>query len=159
MCDCLKANMGGLSYVFIAFAQSEWSPLPVSVCSLPLLCSLSKDWGEPVAPCDEGLLRDAAAVHEPGERRHTEVTGCWRGSVTQNSHLSLHTHSVRMIQLTLWVQCIHAVKDKAGVFYIAPFSSSFPTSLPCSLHKHFDSLTKWVTLWIDFGLFMTIIKI
>lgn len=59
-------------------------PPPVSVCSLPLLCSLSEDWGEPVSSCDEGLLRDAASVHEPGEQRRAEVTGRWRGSVQPN---------------------------------------------------------------------------
>lgn len=72
---------GVLASMFIAFALSDWHPLLVSVCSLPLLCSLSEDWGEPVSSCDEGLLRDAAAVCGPGGQCCSEVTGCWRGSV------------------------------------------------------------------------------
>lgn len=91
-----QSQHGVQSCVFIAFAQSEWSPLPLSVCSLPLLCSLSEDWGEPVAPRDEGLLRDPAAVCGPGEQRLTEVTGCWRGSVAQNS-TSQSTHSAHFL--------------------------------------------------------------
>lgn len=64
---------------------------PMSVCSLPLLCSLSEDWGEPISSCDEGLLWDAAAVREPRRWCCTEVTGCWRGSVARNSHHSINT--------------------------------------------------------------------
>lgn len=111
-----QSQHGVQSYVFIAFALSEWSPLPVSVCSLPLLCSLSEDWGEPVSPRDEGLLRDAAAVSGPGEQCCTEVTGRWRGYV-QNSHHSLHScfviSPVLMIRLT-WLGTVG--KDMVGVF-------------------------------------------
>lgn len=83
------SQRGVQPFVFIAFAQSEWPPPPFTplfppplcvCCSLSLLRSLSEDWGEPVSSCDEGLLRDAAAVHEPRGWSHTEVTGRRRRS-------------------------------------------------------------------------------
>lgn len=108
--------------------------LLVSVCSLPLLCSLSEDWGEPVSPRDEGLLRDAAAVYEQGEQCCTEVTGSWRGSVEQNWHHTLHNLLIfwmLMIQLTwvhndfvLWVQRIHTFKGWDVCFYIVLVNKS-----------------------------------
>lgn len=88
MCDCLKANMGRSPVCLLLLPSQNDSPLPTSACSLPLLCSLSEDRGEPVSPCDEGLLWDAAAVCGPGHQSWTEVTRCWRRSVAQNS---IHT--------------------------------------------------------------------
>lgn len=94
MCDCFKANMGCRPVCLLLLPSQSYPPspsLPVSVCSLPLLCSLSEDWGEPVAPCDEGLLWDVA-VSGPGEQSWSEVTGCWRrsvASVTQSSPQSI----------------------------------------------------------------------
>lgn len=125
LCVIASKPTGVWSYVFIAFAQSEWPPLPVSVCSLPLLCSLSEDWGEPVSPCDEGLLRDAAALSGTGEQCCTEATGCWRGSVAQHLHHSLPTQLIPQVLISqlmcmLTWYCgfsvfIH-VKDKTGVY-------------------------------------------
>lgn len=76
-----KCEWGVLNSMFTALALSDWHPLSVSVCSLPLLCSLSEDWGEPVPSCDEGLLRDAAAVCGPGGECCAEAAGCGGGSV------------------------------------------------------------------------------
>lgn len=103
MCDRLKGNVGcsATFYCFCPLRVIPPSP-PVTVCSLPLLCSLSEDWGESVPPCDEGLLRDASAVCGPGEPSCTEVTGRWRGSV----ELCSRQHSVflKYIQVfSLWI--------------------------------------------------------
>lgn len=54
---------------------------PVILCSLPLLCSLSEDWGEPIAPCYEGVLWAAAAVCRTGGQCWTKGTRCRGRSV------------------------------------------------------------------------------
>lgn len=126
-----RSRHGVPSFVLIAFAQSEWPPScpsllspPVSVCSLSLLCSLSEDWGEPVSSCDEGLLRDAAAVHERRGWCRTEVTGRRRGSVEFHQPHSLHIFIIfffftvnyyiheKSKGLTLWLCGVYVSKER-----------------------------------------------
>lgn len=137
LCVIASKPTWGVVLCVYCFCPVRVIPLPLPVSSLPLLCSLSEDWGEPVSSCDEGLLRDAAAVNGPGGQGCTEVTGCWRGSVAKEICIIVYTlylfFQVLMIRFTqvygdlvVWVQCIHAFKVKGFLWSANHMESQKP---------------------------------
>lgn len=130
-----------------------------SLCRLPLLRSLPEDWGQPVSPRDEGLLRTAAANHRPGQSLRTEDARCRRRSVVlllyyfsswqQNDYIpfaweqpvpesGLKLKAVRLIHLD-W-GCGYCFKSALCSFSLSFVSECMETTFQATL-------LLWVYLW------------